>query len=854
MSDFISFLKWWLVVSAIGWIAWPLAASAFRALPDRGLSLSRALGLLLGSYVFWLFGSLGFLANNASSIMLSLLVVLAISVRAGVNMGWAEPRRWLRENRRIVFAMEAVFFVAFAVWALVRAYNPQLMSAGGEKWMEYAFLNGINTSLTFPPHDPWLAGYAISYYYFGYVMIVALAKVTLVPLAIAFNLGIALLFALTALGAYGLVYNLMALAMQQKTQANRDLHPIADQSASEDAALEAEGANWVGSPTYSLSSRPENRHAIYLPALLGILLLLLIGNYEALLEASHSKGWGSEAIYAWFDVHDLDRQIPSGNFIPADSYWWWRASRTVNDRDPVSGNHVEVIDEFPFFSFLLGDMHPHVLALPFAFLAMGLGLSFHLRPEPARLNRLRLPVSPQRFLLAAAALGGLAFLNTWDFPIYLFLVTVAYLLGRVRTQGWNREAWLDSITLGLGLAGLGVLLYLPFYAGFQSQAGGIVPNLSFPTRLQQFFLMFGPLIFPLVFIMGYLVFWNRKGFRWQVFLGIALGAGVGLFLLSLLLGGLLLLLPGFLENVENLVAPLSTSAALQLSLRRRLIDSGTALVLGVLMAAAATLGLHWLDRTRDEAPPSLTFALLLVFTGGLLALGPEFFYLRDQFGSRINTVFKFYFQTWALWSVATAFGLWWVYGRLGKSAGRLAVVAITVLVVGMALVYPAMALSTKTNYFTANPYPTLDSTAEFAQDNPDDHAAIQWIKVNLNDQSIIAEAVGGSYTGFGRVSAFTGQPTVLGWPGHEGQWRGGYDEVGSRQTDIERLFRARDWAEAQPILDQYNIHYVYVGPLELTAYQPVSLSKFDQFMKEIYRASGVTIYERVDVPFSTTGR
>ena len=36
--------------------------------------------------------------------------------------------------------------------------------------MEIAFINGILQSDHFPPQDPWLSGFGISYYYFGYVM------------------------------------------------------------------------------------------------------------------------------------------------------------------------------------------------------------------------------------------------------------------------------------------------------------------------------------------------------------------------------------------------------------------------------------------------------------------------------------------------------------------------------------------------------------------------------------------------------------------------------------------------------------------------------------------------------------
>ncbi|MCL4822900.1 MAG: hypothetical protein KJZ57_01660, partial [Anaerolineales bacterium] len=57
--------------------------------------------------------------------------------------------------------------------------------------------------------------------------------------------------------------------------------------------------------------------------------------------------------------------------------WWWRASRVVSDFT-LTGEFKEVIDEFPAFSFVLGDLHPHILALPFNFLGFGVALNLFL--------------------------------------------------------------------------------------------------------------------------------------------------------------------------------------------------------------------------------------------------------------------------------------------------------------------------------------------------------------------------------------------------------------------------------------------------------------------------------------------
>ena len=103
---------------------------------------------------------------------------------------------------------EVLFLVAFGLLALLRAGNPTLDNA--EKPMELMFINSILRSPSFPPHDGWLSGYAISYYYFGYVMTAMLAQLSGVTGSIAHNLMTALVFALAAIGAYGLLFNLLA--------------------------------------------------------------------------------------------------------------------------------------------------------------------------------------------------------------------------------------------------------------------------------------------------------------------------------------------------------------------------------------------------------------------------------------------------------------------------------------------------------------------------------------------------------------------------------------------------------------------------------------------------------------------
>ncbi|HDN79639.1 MAG TPA: hypothetical protein ENG33_04140, partial [Chloroflexi bacterium] len=188
-------LLWWFVISILGLTALPLVRRLFSALPDEGYAFAKPLGLLLASYVLWLGCSLGFLFNSPGGALFSLMAVAAISWTTGER----DVRGFIRKHSREVIFTEALFAFAFFAFACFRAYSPEIL--GTEKPMEFAFLNAILRSQRFPPYDPWLSGFAISYYYFGYVMIAFLTRLTGTPSSIAFNLGIALLFALTAMGA-----------------------------------------------------------------------------------------------------------------------------------------------------------------------------------------------------------------------------------------------------------------------------------------------------------------------------------------------------------------------------------------------------------------------------------------------------------------------------------------------------------------------------------------------------------------------------------------------------------------------------------------------------------------------------
>lgn len=808
---------WWVLLLLIGFAALPLTQRFFRFLPDRGYAFSKPLGLLLVVYPFWLLASFGFLQNTFGAIALILILLAAV--------GWGLLRRdgrnetvieWLRANWRYALVVEAVFTVSLFAFGYFRAYNPEITAT--EKPMEFMFLNSILNSQTFPPHDAWLSGYSISYYYLGYVIVAALAKLGGTPSGYAFNLGLTTIFALTATGAFGLVFNLVKGAKEPEVTANQP-------------------------PRRQSEHQPR---APYVFGILAIFLLLIIGNFEGVFEATYNAGIGSRDMYVWLDLHGLEDVTPSGSFVPRDNWWWWRASRVLNDRNPGDGGHIEVIDEFPAFSFLLGDLHPHVLALPFGLLALAVALNLLRAPSAPILNLQSLinTFLNLRTLLTVIIVGALGMLNTWDIVTYGLIIAAAFAITQYRAFGKvTRGVVASSLAFLVLLFVGGYFFYLPFYLGFSSQARGIAPNIFNKTPLHQYLVMFGLFVFVVLSLIVVLLrerVTELRRIAWE-----AVEWAVPLLATPLLVAllGLVVLarsdeLRGQVASLLNVGTPDVTGVLLQAYSRALVSNPWVFLLLVVLIASIVTLGRSRLisgangsvDLTSMQT--SMSFVLLIALVGLALTFGTEFLYIRDTFETRMNTVFKLYYQAWVLLAMASAFGAFYVW-RSASRLGRVAWGTAFGVLFALSLVYPSLAIPGRTDNFQSKPdaaIPTLDGWrwVEFAY--PDDYAAIEWVKANAPADAIILEASGPQYSFYNRVSVATGLPTVLGWGGHELQWRGNYDEAGPREQDIEQIFQSLDVREVRRLLEKYGIEYVIVGSLEREKYK-LSQPMIDKFVK-----------------------
>jgi YYY domain-containing protein len=799
-------LRWWLAVEAVGLMALPIALLVFRRLPGCGYAFTKPMGLLLAGYLFWLALSLHVLPNRPGSIVWILMLIAAADVYLLRRWG-SELRQLLEERLGFVVAVEVVFGVTFVAAAYLRSFVPEI--SGTEKPMDFMLLNTASRSRFYPPDDAWLSGFGVSYYYFGYVIQAMVAKLAAVQTAVAFNLALASTAALAATAAFGLAWEIARLARGVAFRAGV---------------------------------------AVGLTALL---LVAVIGNLEGVLEFGVANGVISGDTAAGFEVPNIETARQSSACLlgaggvcieypneESSYWWWWRATR-------LSGGE-ESIREFPFFSFLLGDLHPHVMAIPFALTVVGLGLAFW-RSE----GRLRFATwrrQPALLIVTAVLVGGLGFLNTWDLPTFGALVA-ALVLGRNlavvtsnkeqvtsgEEQGTgNREhggpaaygALRGSLGFLLPLGVLAVVLYAPFYLSFSSQASGLEAVTGPATLPLHSALFWGPLLvvnlpLPLALLASAPRAWVSQRLLM-----------VGMAALALLLVWLLVVLVN--EGAGGLRDALEKRGSAWLTT----LFFGTALIV-CMLALWQTLV------STEEDRPLLAPVLAAMTLAILLILGGELFFIRDVFGTRMNTVFKLSYQAWLLLGISGAVSAFWLLrqperGPAGE-AWRGLWAGVAALVIAGALLYPLGATLSRTEGL-AKSGQTLDGLAQARRDTPEDVATAEWLRRRAGENERIVEATGGQYSQAGRLATWSGVPTVIGWPGHEVQWGREGQSISAREAEVNRAYDTESLAEAEAILRKYGVTYVYIGRLERAKYAAAGLEKFATGLPNVLRVGESALY------------
>ncbi|MEW5987563.1 MAG: DUF2298 domain-containing protein, partial [Chloroflexota bacterium] len=739
---------------------------------------------------------------------------------------------FIREQRSILLVMELVGLGLYLLFILIRLGNPDAWDViwGGEKPMDLSYFTAVLKSTSFPPYDPWFAGGYINYYYYGFVYVGALTKLLGVAPAVAYNLIVPMLFSFTGLGAFAIAYNLVASGKGQVA---------GGRGAEEQRSRGAEEQVAGGNPKSKIQNPKSAAVAAGLVALALCVLLgnlaevgVMLGAWQRASDSPIHTGIGVvdtlwRTIDGGLDVTLGDKPVP---MYPGD--WFWTATRAIN----VNPGETAPITEFPFFTFLYGDLHAHMIALPLTLLALGWAVAHALKDEQE--------IHPSSFILLHFLMGGLAIgalraTNTWDWPTYLLIGVLAVFYAAVRKQhSVGADYW--SLITGMGAAvlqaaALVILSVLTFWPFAQNYGVGYTSFALWPgsyTYLKNYLAIYGLFLF---FVLTHLArefrawsaTWTQEGLaRWRPVSRLVL---VTLFLYVVVLLALLI--------KDYWIGPVVLTLAL----------------------AAGLLSL------RPGLPPARRIVLLLMAMSLALTLMVEIIVLEGDIG-RMNTVFKFYLQVWVLLSVTCGAAAVWDWPAVTHQwgpTGRRIWQTILIALLLMAVLYPVLATKAKWDVRMSKETPhTLDGMAYMQYVQYEDHGqtiplrydyeAIQWMQRNIEGSPLIVEAFSDNpYRSIAtRVVMYTGLPTIVGWDWHQRQQRAVVPGslVQNRIQAVNGLYNTIDAQQALSILNQYGVQYVYVGPLERAYYSPDGIAKFDLMaaagqLREVYRNEGVTIYE-----------
>jgi YYY domain-containing protein len=871
----ISIAAWWGAVMLFGIAAFPLIASIFPRLADRGYGLVKFAGMFLVAWGTWFLSSVRVPVWSQAGIIGGLIVlfVIGVVVAARTKTGVIA---FVRTHWRRLLIIELIAAALFAAFVLVRASNPDLWhpSFGGEKPMDFAYFNGVLRSTIFPPIDPWNAGGFINYYYFGFVIVGAPVLLLQIVPSVAYNLILPTLFALTGVGALSVAFNVVS-----SLRVKRD---------SEDEA-NADDADAEKAPRSRPFANP------WLAGVVALLLAVVLGNldtarvflngvartggymapanieaffyeefmtqnnrtpepaeYETIVARALNPSVGDQVRYELDIFVDTVTAIGRGfgalaNGSPLSvgaERWFWGPSRIYAETPGVEG---QAITEMPIFTYVYGDLHAHMISMPMQYLVLAFLLN-EILSAGARRRKLGIAAA---VLVGAITVGMLRATNTWDWITYLILgaagLGFAWWLGERPTQGFvpfNRWALVRAALYVGGFVVVTFIAVMPFTTWFASAYSRVLPWEGGKAPLWAYLTIHGVFLFLLVS----LLLWDTG--RWLRANKVASlrGACLPLLLLSLLTLGVF-------------------AASVVLATR------------GYQVALIALPLLWWIVVLFMRQGQTRPVQFLLALTGLSLALtlGVEFVVLDGDIG-RQNTVFKFYLQAWLMLSIVGGAAFAWLWrGSLRWNGGmRTAFFVPLALLLVIAAAFPIMAARGKAVFrFDVDQPFTLDGAAfmnyaiqyeganELIEANPtlapfplsEDYALIRWLQDNTQGSPVIVEGLsdGTEYKWNARISIYTGLPSVIGWNWHQRQQRG-LNEMGRtvelRAANVNAFYVTRNVEQAWSFLQWYDVQYIVVGRLERAYYPAESLAKFarmaEQGLLEVAFQSGESILYRVN--------
>ena len=693
-GDVWTFWTWYLLALVLGAAAMPLTGRLFRRFQDRGWMFSKVTAIAVSGFLTWFLVAVKIIKFTT----MTCIVVTLVCAAASLILYCREQKAGFEcipfAHLDLVYAEELLFFTAFLLWTYFAGFHPA--AYGTEKFMDYGFMEAMMRSKTLPATDLWYSQGKINYYYGGQYFAVFLTKLSGAKVELTYNLMRTFVAGLAFAMPFSLVHQMVTDRL----------------------------------------GRIRTGWKKALPSITGI----LAGISVSIAGNMHYVVYGQIIPF----IQKLKGEEVS-------SYWFPDATRYIGFNPDVED---KTIHEFPCYSFVLGDLHAHVVDIMFVLLLLGLLYAWMKKVRTTELSGESMSrrefwkkqlLMPQ-LLAAGALLGMFHWTNYWDFVIYFVVTCGAALFMNIIGQK-GKIRWVLGVTAAqaVEILTLATVIILPFTLQFDTsnmvQGIALAKHHSLPHQL--------------------LVLWGLPGIL------------TILFVVSLL--------------IEKL------RGAEQKSLYHLLTSIRLPDLFAVLMGLCA-IGLVLI--------PELVYVRDIYENGN----------------ARANTMFKLTYQAYIMFGMTMIYAIFrlLVIGK-NKILKVLAFIGLF-LFVWTCGYFGNSVHSWFGTVWKSSQYKGLNATAFLETDFPEDVNGIRWLKENISDAPVVLEANGDSYSEYERVSAMTGLPTIMGWYVHEWLWRGDLADLNAKIEEIKEIYTSTDETRVKELLDEYNVSYIFVGSCERNKY------------------------------------
>ena len=745
-NDGIVFMQWHIYMMLMLGISMPMSRMLFKNC-DSLLPFGKILGIIIPGFIMWI---IGILLDVPFSRTNALLVIVLYAV---INSIIAYKQKMTLEDWRsgltACFKFEVAFFFVFLFWVYLIGFNPA--AYGTEKFMDYAFMQKMVTTTKLPPDDVWFAGKIINYYYGGQYYAAFVAKTMIGGISkteYSYNMMRALIPALMFAGVYGIADEMIKSRAKKKN------------------------VNF---------SKTKNRVRIQFFAVLSAVIAVFAGNGHYIIYGMlrpFINNTVASVSYTWHQDINVD----------SSSYWFPDATRYIGYNPDVPND--KTIHEFPCYSFVLGDLHAHMINIIVVITIIALLYSFvknrKLTEEKSKLYKCF--GCPQIYMLGL--LWGLCnFTNYWDYIIYIVVIAITVLFTNIMADSKMRTA-LKNSTIHLAIVIIiGMLAALPFTMNFESvfKGVGVAQNHS---KLYQLAVLWGiPVMASIAFLVMFFAALIKRSKK---------------------------------DGLKNSISATSTADMLVFIL------SCCAIGLVVMPELVYVKDIYEGTNARANTMFKLTYQAFIMFT---ICSGYILYLLTEK---RVKTIAQVVKKTSNEHSL--------------QNISWKRVLGYTLMVLNLMTVlyfFKAssswfrnwMIASERTGIYALSYLDTDDFAAE--------KDALLWLKdkvENDNETAAVAEAPGDSYTAYERVSVITGLSTPAGWTVHEWLWRDSYDGISNRQSDVDLVYD-EDEDTAKEMIKKYNIKYIFFGLREEEKYGKITKYNVKKLGKVIYEDDAALIVE-----------